>query len=49
MSTSAVKSPNLIVVKSVDFSSKYALSVSVRTTNSETWVSKVSGSIICTT
>ena len=40
-------SPSSNVVKSVVFSSKYALLVSVKVTNSDNWVSNVSGSIIC--
>ena len=45
---SVEKSPNFKVVKSVVFSSKYALSVVVKTTNSDSWTSWVSGSIIWT-
>ena len=46
--TSVSKSPNLSVVKSVVFSSKNALFSVVKVTNSVNWVSKVSGSTICT-
>ena len=44
---SVEKSPNFNVVKSVDFSSKTASNSFVKTTNSENWISKVSGSTIC--
>ena len=43
---SVSKSPNLIVVKSVDFSSKNASLSVVIVTTSLNWESKVSGSII---
>ena len=46
-SISVSKSPNLIVVKSVVFSSKNALVSVVKVTNSENWESSVSGSTIC--
>ena len=44
--TSVEKSPNFNVVKSVVFSKRYALSVVVKVTNSESWASWVSGSTI---
>ena len=47
-SMSVSKSPNLIVVKSVVFSNKYALVSVVNVTNSLNCASDVSGSTICT-
>ena len=45
---SVLKSPNLSVVKSVVFSRINASFSVVKVTISENWISKVSGSIICT-